>query len=483
MENFNVKAINKKVRENLPFSHRWHNRFHLEMPFGLINDPNGLAFYDGEYHIFYQWNPLGTVHKNKCWGHTATRDFVNYRMPELAMHPTDEHDKDGCYSGCGFTENGSLNILYTCNAKDENGVRTPAQRLGTFAGSMIKKEEIVVPTNAAGYTAHFRDPYVFWRHKQKHFVLGAQTEDERGCVVVYREGENGWEFLGELKTKMSETAEKFGYMWECPALVRFGNYDVLFCCPQGLPAKDYKYQNAHQAGYFAGHASLDSMEMYHGRFQELDRGFDFYAPQVFAHGGRRIMLGWMGMPDRDVDYPTAEKGWVFSLTMPRVLTLRQGHIFAKPAKELRALRIEESAVDIDAQETQNISVPLGEGAEVLLDVEFGKAQQIDIELIYGFEKTVMSYDRRTQVMTIDRTGMKLGGRGVRKFKIYADETLALNLFVDRTAIEAFFEYGEEVASFFVFPEKNILPELVIKGDAPISSVSGRIWDMDAIKFS
>ena len=128
-------------------------------------------------------------------------------------------------------------------------------------------------------------------------------------------------------------------------------------------------------------------------------------------------------------------------------------------------------------------MPLGEGAEVLLDVEFGKAQQIDIELIYGFEKTVMSYDRRTQVMTIDRTGMKLGGRGVRKFKIYADETLALNLFVDRTAIEAFFEYGEEVASFFVFPEKNILPELVIKGDAPISSVSGRIWDMDAIKFS
>ena len=484
MEKFDVKAINKKIRDNIPFTHRWHNRFHIEMPFGLINDPNGLTFCDGEYHIFYQWNPLGTVHKNKCWAHTATRDFVNYRMPTLAMHPTDEHDKDGCYSGCGFTEGGGLRVLYTCNAKDENGVRTPAQRLGTYDGSMIRKDEIVVPKEEAGYTAHYRDPYVFWRHGQKHFVLGAQTENKRGCVVVYRENDDGkWEFLGELKTKMSETPEKFGYMWECPALLRFGDYDVLLCCPQGLPAKDFKYQNAHQSGYFAGHASLDSMEMYHGRFTELDRGFDFYAPQVFSHGGRHIMLGWMGMPDCDVDYPTAEKGWMFSLTMPRVLTLRQGHIFAQPAKELRALRIEENAVDIDAQESQDIAVPLGEGAEILLDIEFGKAQIVDLELVYGLEKTILHYDKKAQVMSIDRSNMKLGGRGKRRFKLFADETLEVKLFVDRTAIEAFFEHGEEVASFFVFPEKNILPEFVIKSDEPLQSVTGRVWDMATIKFS
>ena len=480
MEKFDKKEIDAKVREGMPFAHRWHNRFHIEMPFGLINDPNGLCYYNGEYHIFFQWNPLGTVHKNKCWGHTATRDFVNYAMPTLAMHPTDEHDKDGCYSGCGLSENGNLRVFYTCNAKDEQGVRTAAQRFGTYMikEGAIRKDEIAVPHNPPGFTAHFRDPYVFYRNGQKYFVLGAQTEKERGCVLVYREKEGKWELLGELKTKTTDSEKKFGYMWECPALLKFGEYDVLMFCPQGIEAHDYKYQNEYQSGYFAGHASFDSMELYHGRFQELDCGFDFYAPQVFAHEGRHILLGWMGMPDHDADYPTAEKGWLFSLTMPRVLTLRQGHIFSKPAKELKALRMEESAVDIDAQETQTVSASLGEGAEILLDIAMGKAHNIELSLNYGLEKTVIRYERSEQLLTIDRTGMKLGGRGVRRVKLFADKLLSLHIF----AIEMFMQHGEEAASFFVFPEKNILPEMSLSADAPMESVSGRIWELDAINF-
>ena len=89
MEAFDKREIDARVREGLPFRHRWHNRFHLEMPFGLINDPNGLTYFDGAYHIFFQWNPLGTVHKNKCWAHTSTRDFIHYRVPVLALWPTD----------------------------------------------------------------------------------------------------------------------------------------------------------------------------------------------------------------------------------------------------------------------------------------------------------------------------------------------------------------------------------------------------------
>lgn len=482
MMKFDKQAIDAKVREGIPFEHRWHNRFHLEMPFGLINDPNGLAFHQGEYHIFYQWNPLGCEHKNKCWAHVKTRDFVNYTMPELAMWPTDEHDKDGCYSGCGFVEDGALKVLYTCNAKDEQGVRTAAQRVGTFSGGKVRKEDILVPGNPEGYTAHFRDPYVFYRRGKKYFVLGGQTKEERGCALIYREDADGWTFLGELKTKMTEAEEKFGYMWECPGMLRFGTHDVLLLCPQGLPEKEFKYQNIYQSGYFAGHVSLDSMEMYHGRFQELDKGFDFYAPQVFQHEGRHILLGWMGMPDKDGEYPTREKGWMYSLTMPRALTLRQGHIYSRPVKEMRALRVDESVVDIDAEQVSSFSESLSDGAEILLDFQLGEAQQLDLELVYGLEKLVFHYDRTTQVMTIDRDGMKLGGRGKRRFKLYVDDVLNIQLFVDKTAVEAFFQHGEEVASLFVFPEKHILPEFHVQADVPMESVSGRIWELDAVKF-
>ena len=481
MEQFDKKAIDAKVAAGLPFSHPWHNRFHLEMPFGLINDPNGLCYADGEYHIFCQWNPLGCAHKNKCWAHTTTRDFVHYRTPELSLWPSDAHDKDGCYSGCGFTENGEVRVFYTCNAKND-GVRTPAQRLGTLmADGSIQKEEIVVADSPDGFTGHFRDPYLFHRHGKRYFVIGAQAagESPRGTVLLYEEGEDGWKNLGELKTRLGD----FGYMWECPNLLRFGEHDVLIFCPQGLAAREHDRQNLYQAGYIAGRMSLDSMDMIqHTKFQELDRGFDFYAPQVICHEGRHILLGWMGMPDKDAEYPTAKAGWMFSLTMPRVLTLRQGHIYSKPAKELRALRIEETAKGIDAEMGSRIRESLFDGSEILLSITLGTARRVAATLAYGRETLVFAYDRAEQTMTIDRTGMKKGGRGVRRFRLFADRTLTLQLFVDKTAVEAFFQHGEEAASLFVFPEKQIRPELIVESDAPMESVTGRVWELDAIRF-
>ena len=147
----NKKEIDEKVRASFPMKHRWHNRFHLEMPFGLINDPNGLSFYKGEYHIFYQWNPLGCEHKHKSWAHVKTRDFVNYSLPELSLWPSDDHDKDGCYSGCGYVQDGELHVLYTCNKKDENNVRIPAQRIGTLLeDGTVRKDEIIIPHEPEG---------------------------------------------------------------------------------------------------------------------------------------------------------------------------------------------------------------------------------------------------------------------------------------------------------------------------------------------
>ena len=125
---------------------------------------------------------------------------------------------------------------------------------------------------------------------------------------------------------------------------------------------------------------------------------------------------------------------------------------------------------------------LGDGAEVLLDLTFGAAQTVTVTLAYGLERTTLTYDRASQVMTIDRTGMKKGGRGVRRFKLFTDQTLSLQLFVDKTIVEAFFEHGEETATWNVFPEKNIAPELSVTADAPIESVTGRVWELDAIQF-
>ena len=480
MENFDKRKIDARLAAGFPFTDRLHNQFHLEMPFGLINDPNGLSYHNG-WHIFYQWNPFGCTHKNKTWAHTKTRDFCTYTVPQIALWPSDAHDKDGCYSGCGTEEDGRLRILYTCNAKDAAGNRSSAQRFGTYtkAAGAVKKENIIIDGPPPGFTAHFRDPYLFTRDGGRYLIIGAQTVEERGCVLVYRETEDGWECRGELKTQLKD----FGYMWECPNLLSFGDYDVLLFCPQGVEARAYDRQNVYQAGYIAGHASMDAMEMLmHGRFKELDHGFDFYAPQIVTHEGRHILIGWMGMPDREEDYPTREEGWMHSLTRPRVLTLRQGHIFSEPARELKALRHRETERAMEAEGESEFSATLYDLTEFILDLTMGEAHTVSVELVFGLEKLVFRYNRLEQVMTIDRTGMKLGGRGKRIFKLYAEDTLSMRVYVDHGAVEAFFQYGEEAATIALFPQEDVRPTLRVFTDVDVIRLTGAMWELEPFRY-
>ena len=115
--------------------------------------------------------------------------------------------------------------------------------------------------------------------------------------------------------------------------------------------------------------------------------------------------------------------------------------------------------------------------------ELGESRERVVTIAFGTEKLRFIYDRKEQIMSIDRNEMKKGGRGVRRFKLFSDENLSLQLFVDKTAVEVFFQHGEEAASILVFPEKNIQPELRVAADAEIKSLSGRIWELDSFQFN
>ena len=117
-----------------------------------------------------------------------------------------------------------------------------------------------------------------------------------------------------------------------------------------------------------------------------------------------------------------------------------------------------------------------------MNIVMGVAQNIKVELRYGREKVKISYSRETDIVEISREGMKLGGRGVRTFKLYTYRSLVMNIFIDRTAIEIFFQNGEEVASFLVFPEEDVPPVLVLEADAPMEKVMGSIWDLDRLRY-
>lgn len=488
---FDKKAIDKKVRGSMPFTHKWHNKFHLEMPFGLINDPNGLCCLNGEYHIFFQWNPLGVEHKNKCWGHVTTKDFVNYTMPELSMYPTDIHDKNGCYSGSGFTENGKVRLLYTNNAKDDAGNRLATQRIATLqSDGTVIKEQNIVSSPADGYTAHYRDPYYFQKNGHEYIAIGAQRINETGAVVIYRRSSKGdtsekWDFLGELET--DDELKKFGYMWECPGVLTMYDKvsneekDILLFCPQGLEAEEYRFQNIYQAGYISGEIDIDSMRMIHGNFEELDRGFDFYAPQVLNHAGRHILFGWMGMPDKDDEYPTGEAGWKYSLTMPRELTLKAGHVYSLPVNEMKELWSGNHA-EYCEKDLKYFEADVFETAEIEMTIALGTATQVDVSLKYDDEKLVYSYNRQEKSMSILRDGMKLGGKGSRKFHLSDDGDLKILLYVDKTAIESFFQDGYEAASILIFKKQDTLPKITIDTDDNADNISIQIHELSGFSY-
>lgn len=448
-----MKELTEKVN-----SCQWRQTFHIQPPTGLLNDPNGFSYYNGEYHLFYQWFPLGPVHGLKYWYHTKSKDLIHWENVGIGIHPDTEFDSHGAYSGSAIEYNGKLHILYTGNTRDENWIRHPYQCMAIMGedGVVKKIDQPVIAEVPAGYTDHFRDPKVWEEGDILYTIIGAQRENETGCVLLYSSSDfKNWKLEGEIKTEL----EQFGYMWECPDYFELDNQGVLVFSPQGLEAKGDYYQNIYQSGYLLG-SKLDvsNRSFTHGEFVELDRGFDFYAPQTMqAPDGRRILVGWMGLPE--VEYPTDRNGWAHCLTLPRELSLQDGKLIQQPVKELQALRGQQyKAADTINNQTKVYNGFSGTAYEMICEFENQDAAEFGLELRAGQqEKTVIKYDALQKKIVLDRTasGEEVGVvyGTTRKCSLDAKK-IKFHVFVDISSVEIFINDGEEVFTSRIFPQHD-----------------------------
>lgn len=447
-----IQALSKLV-ETCP----WRQKFHIQPITGLLNDPNGFSFYNGEYHLFYQWFPLGPVHGLKYWYHTKSKDLVHWENVGIAIEPKDFFDSHGAYSGSAIENDGKLYLMYTGNTRDENWERHPYQCLAVMGqdGIVSKLENPVISEIPNGYTGHFRDPKVWRTGETFHSVIGGQRMDGTGCTLIYRSYNlMEWEFAGELETSLKD----FGYMWECPDYFELQDRGVFIFSPQGLEPQGDKYQNIYQSGYLIGEKWTKENKFLHNSFEELDRGFDFYAPQTMEDPhGRRILVGWMGLPE--IDYPTDKHGWAHCLTIPRELIINGDKLLQRPVKELKLLRGEKR--EIQAILDNELLVPdnfHGETYELIVDFIESNSEEFGIELRVGeTEKTTIKYDAKTKKIILDRTksgepaGVQYGT--VRRCD-FDSGSISLRIFVDVSSIEVFVNDGEEVFTARIFPDKN-----------------------------
>ncbi|WP_171016837.1 glycoside hydrolase family 32 protein [Pseudalkalibacillus caeni] len=442
--------LNKDIVEQDPY----RLKYHLMPPVGLLNDPNGFIQWDGNYHLFYQWMPFKTGHGAKFWGHYVSKDLVTWKHEEIALTPSEWFEKNGCYSGSAIGHNDELHLFYTGNVKDKEGNRETYQCLAVSGDGVNFDKKGPVIELPVGYTSHFRDPKV-WEQDGRYFmVVGAQTSDLKGAVALFAsEDLIDWEHLGMLAGGGKPPLNDFGYMFECPDLFSLDETDVLVFSPQGLKPEGMEYQNVYQSGYVIGTFEPVSGVFMHGEFEELDRGFDFYAPQTTEdEQGRRILFAWMSVPDQnEQDHPTIGHKWLHNMTIPRELRLTGGKVVQLPVQELESLRLGEAIEHKVVLNYENVKLKevSGKAVELLLDniqvsegwfsITIGGAARI----VYSKKQNLFSLERKSYV---DGT--------VEKRQCYLDDLNSLRIFIDTSSIEVFINNGEETftARFYPVPD-------------------------------
>lgn len=433
--------------------------FHIYPDAGWLNDPNGLCQFDGTYHIYFQYSPFDENKKDIVWGHISSKDMINFTREEPFIYSDSKLDRDGAYSGSAFVDNDEINFFYTGNVKysgdydyinygrEHNTIRVISKDGKTCGRKEILLTNSDYPTNM---TKHVRDPKIFYENNFYYMFLGARNKDDQGLVLVYKSSD-----LINFSYYMSiESKECFGYMWECPDYFKLNNQGILICCPQGVDKEDFRYENIYQAGFFPINIDLEKRKYELGDFYELDYGFDFYAPQTFEdEKGRRILIGWMGMPDANYSNPTTQYRWQHCLTIPRELEYIKGKLYQKPIYELCELREEK------------ISLMMGE--EYKASVYEAISNHISSDFEISLRKDVkLSY--KDEILTLDM-GESSFGRDIRKVKIASIENI--RIYSDNSSLEIFINDGSYVLStrvysldylfyskdldFIIFPLKNI----------------------------
>ncbi|MCD8880126.1 sucrose-6-phosphate hydrolase [Staphylococcus kloosii] len=431
--------------------------FHIQPESGLLNDPNGLIYFNGEYHISHQWFPLGAVHGLKYWYNYTSEDLVHFEPHGPILKPDTKNDSHGVYSGSAFEYDNHLYYMYTGNARDGEWQRHASQLIAKVNQdkTISKFPKPVISQPPEGYTEHFRDPKVFKKEDTYYAIIGAQSIQQNGRVVLYRSTDIvHWQFMGEIETKLTE----FGYMWECPDYFNLDGFDILMFCPQGIEPSGDKFNNIYQAGYIIGQLDVDNLTMNHADFNELDNGFDFYAPQSFIDAqGQRVLIGWMGLPD--VNYPTDEENWAHCLTIPRVLSIEDGKLKQRPIKALQQLRFnEETALGYANKYTRQLHPYEGKQYELIIDVLENETTELYFELRSSRRNsTLIKYNKREQKLTLDRSEsgpLPNPVEGTSRSTILDTPLSQLQIFIDTSSIEIFCNDGERVMTARIFPDED-----------------------------
>ncbi len=437
---------NEPLFMRAPFAHDPHRpRYHFLPPSKWMNDPNGLIYWGGEYHLFYQFNPKAAAWGGIHWGHAVSRDLVHWRDLDVALTPTPgSADEEGCWSGCAVDDGGQPMLFYT-------GVRRPvevaqSQSICAALGSADLKRwtkhaanPILSAPSGLELTA-FRDPNV-WRVEGTWYMLvGAGLRGVGGTVLLYRSDNLlDWRYLGPLltardldngliQTDLIQADLIRADVWECPQLLTFGERHVLLLSLLKHNGTPKTCGTVALVGRFNPHGEKRKFTI--ERVQTLDHGgASFYAPQALRDDrGRVLMWGWLqeGRSER----AQRRAGWSGVMSLPRLIDLKGNALRLSPAPELSELR------------SKRLASFQGRQLELCATFEVTEGKcGLSILSLEGERR--ITYTPATGRLTAGRKLAQLDGANLATdlqegvLKLEAGERLELRVFIDHSVTEVY----------------------------------------------
>ena len=439
--------------------------YHHTPMYGWMNDPNGMFYKDGVYHLYFQYNPYGSMWANMTWGHSTSTDLTHWTYEGTAIVPdawgaifsgSCVVDKDNT---AGFGKGAVVAFYTSAKSTPWGDIQSQSMAYSLDNGkTFIKYEHNPILTSTE---RDFRDPKVFWYAPGKHWVMMLAVGQE---MQIYSSGN-----LKVWKKESSFGAMQgaHGGVWECPDLVELpieGTKEkkwVLICnLNPGGPFGGSTVQ------YFVG--SFDGKKFVNEsptQTKWLDWGKDNYATVTWSNApaGRCIALGWMSNWQYANNVPTTQ--YRSANTLARDLTLYRvgGELYlkSKPSPEIKKARAEEKKIPtFEVKGNYEVASLLADnkGAyEIEMTIGNKGTSKIDFSLINEKdEKVAMYYDVVRKQFVMDRSASGIVGfsrdfPAVTVAPVRNTDQIHLRLFIDRSSVEAFGEEGEYVMTNLVFP--------------------------------
>lgn len=449
------------------FQEMFRPGYHFTPELNWMNDPNGLVYFDGEYHLFYQHNPLGNEWGHMSWGHAVSKDLLRWEHLPIALQDQ--------YGVMAFSGSAVVDEKNTSGFGD--GKKPPLVAFFTGHADGRQTQDVAYSkdrgrswTRYAGNPVldigekDFRDPKVIWHEPTRQWIMIVALAAAKKIQFYASSDLKSWSYLSEF----GPAGAKEKLNWECPDLFELpienepGKRRWILHAGMGNGSVAGGSGGEYFTGTFDGEAfTADSLES-----QWADYGRDFYAAVSWSgipeKDGRRIWIGWMNNWETSLN-PTWP--WRSAMSIPREVTLRRIdgklRLCQMPVRELASLDMKASKFwkDTIKDDVAILTIP-SPRYELQLEFTPGAAEQFGAHVFKnGDQKTTIGYDVKAKQLYVDRTKsgnvsfhQAFAGKHSGPLLPDANGKIRMRILVDACSVEVFGNDGETVITDLVFPD-------------------------------